>query len=391
MKIVLASHYFHPHIGGIESVVESHATRLSSRGHDVTVLSSNIGASQRVTNRDGYRIMRYKAWNPTERFGIPYPIPHPLSVKAVVDEVLQDDIEVIHAHGMNYLTTSLVLHHTSDKIPTLLHQHTPYVEYPLPIRVIESLNDQLIGRWNLRQADCVFCVSAGIEQYVGSIDDRTDTELMVNGIDIDSYQPQNYDKTEVFSCDEGASVFFTLSRMSQKKGIDTLLDAVAELDRREAGVHVAIAGDGPMKDEVDTASQQNSNIEVMGILSDEELKRCYAATDVFLFTSKSGEAFPTLTMMEAYASGTPVIASRLSERAPGVNDGENTLLIDPGDANELVWAISECANNPRHVTMMSQNARESAERHFAIESRIDQLEECYRSVVEDAERKRSSS
>jgi len=391
MKIVLASHYFHPHIGGIESVVESHATRLSSRGHDVTVLSSDIGASQMAVDRDGYRIMRYKAWNPAERFGIPYPIPYPPSVSEVANRVFAEDVDVLHVHGMNYLTTSMVLRYAPSLIPVLLHQHTPYVDYPLPIRSVEYLNDRLIGGWNLSRVDHVFCVSADIEEYVTQIDSKASTELMVNGIDTESYQPRDCDKHDVFNCGKDDPVFFTLSRMSQKKGVDTLLEGVNKINQKEINVHVAIAGDGPMKDEVDVASQRHSNLEMMGTLTDDELRRCYAAADVFLFTSKSGEAFPTLTMMEAYASGTPVIASKLSEGISGVSDGENSVLVEPGNADELVEEMINCANNSRRIEIMSENARKSAERHFAIESRIDRLEECYQSVSGAADRKSSSS
>ncbi len=344
-----------------------------------------------AVNRDGYRIVRYKAWNPAERFGIPYPIPYPSSVSKVANGVLSEDVDVLHVHGMNYLTTSMVLRHAPSLIPVLLHQHTPHVDYPLPIQAVEYLNDRLIGRWNLRQVDHVFCVSTDIERYVTQIDDEASTELMVNGIDTESYQPQEYDKTDVFNCRKDDPVFFTLSRMSQKKGVDTLLEAINKLGQREVDVHVAIAGDGPMKEEVDATSRRHSNLEVMGTLTDDELKRCYAAADVFLFTSKSGEAFPTLTMMEAYASGTPVIASKLSEEAPGVTDDGNSILVEPADADELAEKMINCANNPRRVAIMSQDARKSAEQHFAIGSRIDRLEECYRSISETAERKSSSS
>ncbi len=342
-------------------------------------------------DRDGYRIMRYKAWNPAEQFGIPYPIPYPPSVSKAIDRVFAEDVDVLHVHGMNYLTTSMVLRYAPSSIPVLLHQHTPYVDYPLPIRAVEYLNDRLIGGWNLRRVDHVFCVSADIEEYVTQIDNKASTELMVNGIDTESYQPRDCDKHDVFNCGRDDLVFFTLSRMSQKKGVDTLLEAVKKLNQREINVHVAIAGDGPMKDEVDVASQRHSNLEVMGTLTDDEVRRCYAAADVFLFTSKSGEAFPTLTIMEAYASGTPVIASKLSEGAPGVTDGENSILIEPGDADELVEAMISCVNDSKRVATMSENARESAERNFAIESRIDRLEECYQLVSVAAERKSSSS
>ncbi|MFC4988878.1 glycosyltransferase family 4 protein [Saliphagus infecundisoli] len=392
MKIILASHYFSPHIGGIESVVESHAKRLANRGHEVIVVCSDIDAESMDIMRDGYRVHRYKAWNPAEKLGAPYPIPNPVNArKRIVEIFTNSKIDIVHVHGMNYLTTTAILRYTPIECPVVLHQHTPFVEYPVPFELIEKANDRTVGLWNLRQADHVFCVSRNVRQYVSRIDHSLNPEILVNGINTDEYHPDNGTKQDVFDCDPDTPVLFSLSRLSEKKGLSVLLDALRILDRRGQEVHVVIAGDGPMRSVVEMAANTLDCLEFYGKVTDSKLKRYYAAADGFLFTSKSGEAFPTLTIMEACASGTPVIASKLSEKAPGMTDGENCVLVEPGDADELVEGIVECANNPKKVAIMSQKARESAEQHFAIESRIDRLEECYRSVSGTVESKSSSS
>jgi glycosyltransferase involved in cell wall biosynthesis len=383
MDILLCSHYFHPHIGGIESVVESHAKGLAERGHDVTVVSSDVGADSQTDQRDGYDIRRFEAWNPIEAFGAPYPLPNPRNVRRRLREAAVDsNVDVVHLHGLNYVTTTAMLHYIPSDCPVVMHQHTPFVEYPFPLWIVEYLNDHTVGRWNLRQADLVFCVNASIEQYVREIEPGTNTELLMNGIDTDVYTPSRAGGSDTFACSPETPVFFALSRMSQKKGVDVLLEAIATVNREGVDAHFAVAGDGPLREDVDQAARSNGNVEVLGKLSDDELAECYATADAFVFTSKSGEAFPTLTMIEAYASGTPVIASELAPDPVGVRDGENTILVEPGRPDELAGAIGRLATEPELMAEMGAEARKTAEQVFAIERRIDRLESCYESLIE---------
>jgi glycosyltransferase involved in cell wall biosynthesis len=382
MKIVLGSHYFFPHVGGIESVVESHAERLTTRGHDVTVVSSDIGADSINSHRDGYEIRRFKAWNPTETLGVPYPIPNPIDARQRLKDIfVEEDVDIAHIHGLNYLTTTQILRYVPPSLPIVLHQHTPFVEYPFPIQQIEQINDRTIGKWNLQQADFAFCINSAIEGYVKKLQSDVQTELLMNGVDTEFFNPDRAQACSPFDCDSSTPVFFTLSRMSQKKGVDILLEAIEQIDQSSVDIHFAIAGDGPMRENVEKASQNSESIEVIGKLSDEELAIHYAAADAFLFTSKGGEAFPTLTMIESYASGTPVIASKLAEDPIGVQNGVNSILVEPGNAKQLEKAIIELASNEKQLSNMSTQARKTAEEYFSIEDRIDQIESCYRSLI----------
>jgi len=381
MNIVLGSHYFHPHIGGIESVVESHAKRLADRGHDVTVITTDVGAESLGSQRNGYNISRYPAWNPVEQFGAPYPIPSPVSAKSRIRNVIeQEERDVIHAHGMNYLTTSLLLKNAPLHTPVILHQHTPFVEYPFPANIVEMINDRTVGKWNLSQADKVYYVSRNIGTYIESISTEVNSELMTNGVDTDKFRPNRTESGDGIGMDSVDPVFFALSRLSQKKGIDVLLDAARKLDQQSTELQIVVAGDGPMRNNVKAATRNIDILKYRGRISDEKLPRYYSAADGFIFTSKSGEAFPTLTMMEAYASGTPVISSKLTDDPVGIKDGENSVLVKPDDSDELAQAIAKLAEDRDQLQSMSKQARETAVRYFSLEDRIDRLEKCYSSM-----------
>jgi glycosyltransferase involved in cell wall biosynthesis len=303
--------------------------------------------------------------------------------RRVKETLSASNTDVVHVHGMNYLTTTAVLRGVPADCPTVLHQHTPFVEYPLPFEVIEKINDRTVGRWNLRHADRVFCVSENIERYVNSISNTVNTDLMLNGVDTDRFHPSNDADRLREASDATGPMFFSLSRLSQKKGIDVLLEAARILEQRDRQVRIVVAGDGPMREDVVEATERSDILEYVGRVSEEELPEFYATADGFLFTSRSGEAFPTLTMMEAYASGTPVVASDLVAEPMGVTDGTNSVLVEPGNPDELAHAIADLAANQEQLDRMGRSSRETAERRFSIEDRIDRLETCYESLLGD--------
>ncbi|GCF15397.1 hypothetical protein Harman_33320 [Haloarcula mannanilytica] len=223
-------------------------------------------------------------------------------------------------------------------------------------------------------------MSGNIEDYVQYLRKSVETTVLMNGVDLNYYHPKKEDKSSVFNFDIDTPVFFMLSRMSKKKGVDVLLEAANILEQRGVGVKIIIAGSGPMSDDVGRMAEKTGNLEIFGRLTDQKLSHCYASADAFIFPSKTGEAFPTLTMMESYASGTPVIASDLVDEPIGVKES-NTILIPPNDPEELADAMIKLANDKPLLNRMSKNARKSAEHHFSIESKVDQLEKLYKRTI----------
>lgn len=380
MKIAIAPHYFYPHTGGIEIVAQQHASRLADRGHNVVIVTSDVGASQQSTQRDGYRIERYRAVNPLERVGIPYPLPDPVHLKRVVTrEVNEADIDILHIHGMNYVSTALVQAFSSGNIPVVLQQHTPFVEYGFPWTQIEYFNDQAVGRWNLSNADETICVSENIAEYVKSISNGSVPEVLYNGVDVSRFTPnQEPDNLESFNGD--CPTFFCLSRLLFKKGIDVILDAAQILEDKGVNAEIVIAGSGPDEDNIKARASKLPNVKVIGYIEERSLPKYYAAATGSLFTSKTGEAFPTLTVLESLASGTPVIATKINEKMEGITNGHNGFLTPPRNASELTSKIRKLATNPNLADDMGDNARKTAVNQFDIEVNVNRLENVYHSL-----------
>jgi len=140
---------------------------------------------------------------------------------------------------------------------------------------------------------------------------------------------------------EGAPVLLALARLHWKKGLDVLLDAVAEVP----GAYVWIAGDGPLRSQLETQARLlniENRVRLLGWRDDRD--RLLAACDIVVFPSRY-EPFGTVTV-DAWAARKPLIAA--ASQGPGafVKDGQNGLLIPINDTPALTDALRRMIASP---------------------------------------------
>ncbi|HJP71918.1 MAG TPA: glycosyltransferase [Candidatus Limnocylindria bacterium] len=164
--------------------------------------------------------------------------------------------------------------------------------------------------------------------------------------------------------------FLYLGRLAPEKGIATLTAAAA------LGHHaVRVAGDGPASDLVNAAAV-SSQVSALGRLSTSEAHRAMASSVALLVPSLWFEGFP-MVVLEAYASATPVIASRIGSLAEVVEDRTTGLLVPPGDADALAAAIAWAHDHPSEMRAMGLNARRRYEERYRGASHLAALMDIY--------------
>lgn len=149
-----------------------------------------------------------------------------------------------------------------------------------------------------------------------------------------------------------------VGRFSKIKGVDTLLDAARQLKSRQTAFHITLVGDG----ELDESYRQyvkdhglQKFITFAGWVDYEKLHKYYDAADVFVGPSLS-EA-QGLVFVEALATGTPVVATRVGGIPDVVVDGKNGYLIEPGDSSGLKDVLSDLIDHPSRLEVMRKEAR----------------------------------
>ncbi|WP_345710882.1 glycosyltransferase, partial [Kineococcus glutinatus] len=141
-----------------------------------------------------------------------------------------------------------------------------------------------------------------------------------------------------------------VGRLVPEKGPALLLDAVAELRRRRgaAAVELRVVGGGPLEDGLRRqvrAGGLGNAVSLLGPLANEELPPQYRWADVFCLPSFA-EGVPVV-LMEAMATGLPVVTTAIAGVPELVRDGENGLLVPPGRVDALVDALLALADDPR--------------------------------------------
>jgi glycosyltransferase involved in cell wall biosynthesis len=172
--------------------------------------------------------------------------------------------------------------------------------------------------------------------------------------------------------------FLFAGRLVDYKGASLLPEAWASL----AGPPMLrIAGDGPERDAIAASVERNPQITMLGSILPEEVQRQMAGAVALVFPSLLYETFG-MTIIEAFASGLPVIASRLGAMQEIVDDGRTGLLFEPGNPHDLAAKVQWAADHPDEMRQMGTNARREYVAKYTAEIGYRNLIACYEQAIE---------
>lgn len=167
-------------------------------------------------------------------------------------------------------------------------------------------------------------------------------------------------------------------RLAPEKGVLTIAAAWAALgDSAAVG---RIAGSGPLDGEVADAAAADRRLVPLGALDRPAMSDELGRARAVIFPSVWREPFG-LVVIEAFASGTPVIAARIGAPADLVEDGVTGLLFDPGDAADLADRIRWASAHPAEMAAMGGRARDAYEQRYSAEVNYRQLAQVYRDAI----------
>src|SRR5690606_13705594 len=156
--------------------------------------------------------------------------------------------------------------------------------------------------------------------------------------------------------------FLFVGRLTQEKGVKLLLEAFAD-----TAYPLRIAGDGPLKEQVMETTRTSPNITYLGNLERPAINQQLAECSALLFPSIWYEGLP-MTLIEAFAAGTPVIASDLGAMKSLVHEGQNGWRFTPNDAVALREKAGEwLRTDTLYKEQVGRKAREQYHQHYRAE------------------------
>ena len=170
--------------------------------------------------------------------------------------------------------------------------------------------------------------------------------------------------------------FLYVGRLSEEKGIATLLDAWRIVGR---DCRLRVVGTGPLAP-VNGAYLKEPNIEFLGERSVSEVADLMERSRSVVFPSLVYEGMPR-TIIEAFATGTPVIASRLGAMAEIVTDGVTGIHFESGNAADLAAKVKWAWNHPAEMEAMGRAASREYETKYTAERNYKLLMDIYRRAL----------
>ncbi len=209
---------------------------------------------------------------------------------------------------------------------------------------------------------------------------------MEEGTDIIMFSPRsNIDEVkEKYGLRNKVTVLF-VGTVIPRKGVGTLVKAIEQVVRVHPNVVLLMAGDLKLNEEYSrqiAAQIQGSgleeNVRLLGYQRLEELRKLYAACDIFVLPSVE-EGF-AMVLSEAMASGKPLVATRVGGALVQVREGWNGFLVEPGNEGQLAEKIGYLAAHPDLRTELGANSRRLAEEKFDWGKVAQRLESVYQEV-----------
>jgi glycosyltransferase involved in cell wall biosynthesis len=310
MRVLVVTHYYPKHGGGIEIVAGELARRLVGRGIEVIWAATD---EQAPTESDGIERWPVRAWNVTERtLGFPYPLWSPLSLLQL--ERLVRDCDVLHLHDSLYLGNVVAyLWARRHGKPVVVTQHVGPIPYKSPVlRGMLGLANRTLARLVLGGSEQAVFISPRVEHYFSALFGFKQHPLyLANGVDTQRFTPAgDADRLALrtrFGWARDRKVRLFVGRFVEKKGLP-FLRALAAARPQDLWVFIGHGTDDP-------GSWQLPNVVSVGKLPQAAIADYYRAADTLVLPSV-GEGFP-LVVQEAMACGLPaLISTETMEGAP---------------------------------------------------------------------------
>lgn len=339
MRIGIVCPYDWTTPGGVQAHVRDLTKQLQSFGHEVSVLApadSDEELPDYVTSA-----------------GRPVPVPYNGSVArlnigvvsaARVRRWLRDgQFDVVHVHEAVSPTVSVLTCWIANG-PLVATQHVA-MEHSRVLtagaRLADTAMEKLSGRIAVSEKARQFMV-----QHVGG-----DAVLIPNGVDCEVFAQQGL----LPDFPRNGPTLFFIGRIDEpRKGLPTLLAAMPAIIAEHPDVLLLVAGPGhPADVESEVPDDVLPHVKFLGLVSERDKVRAFRSSDLYIAPQLGGESFG-IVLLEAMASGTPVLASDLEAFRLVLRDGQDGALFATGDPAALSAAANSLLSDPALRIEMSE-------------------------------------
>ena len=367
MNVLHVVRQFHPSVGGIERTVLALCTQLRRRGYECEVVTLN------------------RLWND------PRPLPPTDSVDGLpvsrvpfvggrryflAPGVLRRAAghSIIHIHAIDFFVDFLAATRWRHRTPLVVSTHGGFFHTAWAMAA-KRIYHHTITRLALTQAARVICTSAQDDRRFAPIVPARKRVTIGNGVEDAFFEIRK-------SVDPG--LLLAVGRIAPHKRIDRVIDLLPEIRQKVPWARLVVVGpDGDgLRASLEARARARGVADAVtfaGTLAPRGLRAALGRAHVVLAPSEY-EGFG-IAVLEAMATGTPVIANGIEAHRELIESGVNGLLVDFADAGNALGAVVNALQlPPPDVAALGDQARAAAAR-FAWDRVVDQVEQVYRDTV----------
>ena len=378
MRILLINSEYPPIGGGAGNASKNLAREMTRSGHEVTVLTSRFDSMPNQEVHDGVHIIRIPALRRRlDRSGALEQGIFMLSASLYSMRTARKqrpDIVLAFfgvpsgavALGINLLLgIPYVVSLRGGDVPGF----RPY-DFALYHRLIGPLLHII---W--RRAEAVVANSEGLRELGRSFDNNVPIDVIPNGVSMSQFKSKdrNWDPARLL----------IVGRVVYQKGIDQLLNALAGL--LDLDWDLTVVGDGPQREPLEEMAHQigiADRVRFLGWKSKGDLVGRYQEANLFVYPSRH-EGMPNV-VLEAMATGLPVIASNIAGNEELVLHGKTGLLVQSDDLSGLREAIRELILAPGRRRKMGATAQKRVEEQYTWANTATQYIEVFENIMESS-------
>jgi phosphatidylinositol alpha-mannosyltransferase len=350
MRIGLVSPYDWSHPGGVSEHIRHLGEHLRRLGHDVKVLAPS--SRKDVSDPDFHRIGGVVA----------VPVNESVARITLDFNLSRQVAEILEAERFD-----------------VLHFHEPFMP-ALPLTVLRMSRTANVATFHafaksnlgyyygrpffrpyLKRLHRTLAVSRPARDFLRQYFPGADPEIIPNGVDVDTFRPDHIPIRHLR--DELLNVLF-VGRLEKRKGLRDLVLGFRDFQERVGRARLLIVGDGPLRSTVEdlVAIHKIENVVLTGYVPAEVLPRYYASADIACFPATGGESFGVV-ILEAMASGLPVVATEVPGYLSVVEAGVDALTVRPRSPIELGAALTVLARDPDLRARLAANGLAKARRY----------------------------
>jgi len=377
MRVGIFTESFLPQVNGVVTAVCASA-RVLSRKHEVKIFTVGSGpdlaAGCSVHRFRGMKLPTYNDY----RFFVPS-----RNVWKKLSGVRLDVVHVRSSVGFGLVALRFARNRGIPIVGTLDTPISDYVHYvPLlgkikPARKMLSSTALKYMVWFYNHCNAVIVPSKATGEWLKEIGCKSDIMVLSNGVDTGLFSPKKRSAAlRKRFCSDSVPMLLHVGRMTKEKSVSVLIKAANAM--KEDGIEfvLIIAGKGPELDRLKRMAKLlgvDDCVRFVGFVPDMDLQKYYASADVFI--TASPVETEGIVVLEAMASGLPVIGAGAGAIPEIVEDGVNGLVFNPNDHMGLLKAISKIMDKGQRRRMAANALRVS--KTYSIERTAKELERIY--------------